>query len=483
MYSWLRQRLHISWHIAGLSAGIIVGSAAAPILPNFFADDLWLVVAAILLVAVILSQRRWLCLAACLAGGCIGAWRGVNERLSLQVYQPYYGQLVQISGVLREDTSYGQHGDQRFELSEVRLLDSPRLQGKAWISIAQKADLKRGDTVTVQGKLGEGFGTLPASMYRATIMNIERPHPGDMARIFRDWFAAGVREGVPEPQASLGIGYLTGQRSALPASLDEQLRTVGLTHAVVASGYNLTILVSFARNLLAAASKYTATLAAGLMVVLFMLVTGFSPSMIRAGLVSGLSLATWYCGRVIHPSVLVPLAAAVTVLLRPAYAWGDIGWCLSFAAFAGVIVLAPLLHHYFWAESEKPPMILRLVIETVAAQLVTLPIILHSFGQYAAYALPANLLVIPLVPLAMASTFVAGIVGLVAPGLAHLAGWPATFVLRYMTWVVEHIASLPGASEEITFNTVGLTAAYALLSLLTIWLWRKTGHDFRDTKS
>lgn len=482
MQQWLTNRVHISWQLACLSFGIIIGAVCSLAAPLYFADPLWLVVSASLILVAAYKGNRWLCAAALLGGCCVGLWRGAMERTALQVYQPYYGLTVQVSGVLRDDVSFGAHGDQRFELTEVHLADSPQLHGRVWVSSSGKADIKRGDTVTVQGKLGEGFGTLPASMYRASIVKIERPHPGDVARVFRDWFASGVRAGIPEPQASLGIGYLTGQRSTLPVSLDEQLRTVGLTHAVVASGYNLTILVSFARNILAGISKYLATTSAICLVIFFMLVTGFSPSMSRAGLVSGMSLATWYYGRTMHPLVLLPMAAAVTVLCRPAYAWGDIGWCLSFAAFAGVIIVSPLLQAYFWGE-EKPPMLLGLVVETSAAQLTTLPIILASFGQLAVYALPANLLVLPLVPLAMACTFFAGVVGLLLPDMAGFAGVPAAWILQYMTWTVEKIANLPGATKEIAFTAQMLVIFYVVLSLLMVWLWRKTGYDFRTSKN
>ncbi len=74
-----------------------------------------------------------------------------------------------------------------------------------------------------------------------------------------------------------------------------------------------------------------------------------SPSMSRAGLVAGLSLLAWYYGRRIHPLVLLPLAMAITVMVQPSYAWGDLGWQLSFAAFAGVLIGAPLIQAYFLA--------------------------------------------------------------------------------------------------------------------------------------
>lgn len=198
-----------------------------------------------------------------------------------------------------------------------------------------------------------GFGNFSSAVYRAKLLNVQRPEPGDVARQVRDWFADTVRRAIPDPQAALGIGYLVGQRRALPPELDEALQIAGLTHVVVASGYNLTILVRLARRLFVRVSKYLAAFAASGMIGSFVLITGASPSMSRAGLVAGLSLLAWYYGRKFHPLVLLPFAAAVTVLIDPSFAWGDLGWQLSFTAFAGVMIIAPLGQAYFFGD-KKP---------------------------------------------------------------------------------------------------------------------------------
>lgn len=472
------QRTHVSWRLAAMAAGVITGTAVSLALPLLLADDIFAVVACAGCFLALLRHGRWVVLLAFLAGALLGSWRGTEQLAALNIYELYRDRTILLRGALHDDASMGPRGDQRFVLKHVSI-NSRALPGEAWISSAASADIKRGDIVTVQGKMGEGFGIFPATMYRARIVAIQHPRPGDIARQTRDAFARAVRLGVSEPGASLGIGYLTGQRSALPTQLDEQLRSVGLTHAVVASGYNLTILVSFARNTLQRFSKYLATIVAGGMVVAFMMVTGLSPSMSRAGLVAGLGLLIWYYGRAIHPFVLLPVAAAVTLIVRPAYAWGDIGWCLSFAAFTGVIVLAPLLRGYFWEPARNPSILVRTVVDTAAAQLATLPIILFCFGQYATYALPANLLVLPLVPLAMACTFAAGIGGLLLPGIASIVAYPAHLLLAYMVWVIGRVAGLPGAQEEVSFGIAWLVGSYVILSLLSFYLWRKTGLDFR----
>jgi competence protein ComEC len=122
------------------------------------------------------------------------------------------------------------------------------------------------------------------------------------------------------------------------------------------------------------------------------------------------------------------------------------------------------------------------LLETTSAQLLTLPIVLHAFGQYATYALIANVLVLPLVPMAMLLTFVAGTGGLALPHLAHWFGWPARLILLCNIWIIGKIAHWPGASGDISFGMPALMVCYAGLLGLAIYLWRVTDYNFREAE-
>jgi competence protein ComEC len=470
--------LHASWLIGWVSLGLVVGAAACMVVDHrIFSSAAWLILAFSTCFLALVKRWAWMLALIFLAGCLAGLWHGSNLRAKLQDYQSYYGQEVVLQGLVAQDASIGEKGDQRLNLKNIKI-NSHSLSGQVWVS-APKKDVKRSDTVTVKGKLSPGFGNLSAAMYRVEVVEVVRPYPGDVARRVRDWFGACVRQGVPEPQVNLGLGYLLGQKTALPPTLEEQIRIVGLTHVVVASGYNLTILVIFARKLFARISKYLATLASSLMIISFVLITGLSPSMSRAGLVAGLGLLVWYYGRKMHPFILLSFAAAVTVVLNPSYVWGDQGWYLSFTAFIGVIVLAPLLQKYFWGSCENVPMFRQLLVDTSSAQILTMPIILAAFGQYSIYALPANLLVLPLVPLAMLCTFITGIVGLVLPSAADIVGLPATWMLRYSTTVIEKLATMPNSQSELKFNPKLMIVSYLVIAIAIIYLKRRTKHDFR----
>jgi competence protein ComEC len=465
-----------------VSIGILLGVLIAPKTGSTFATTEWLIIALALCIICVARRTRYLVLLACISGSLIGLWRGSIEQINLHTYSPYYKSKVIVIGRVTEDTSYGPKGDQRIRVGDVQIGDT-YLPGTIWVSANSKASIKRGDIITLSGVLLEGFGNIPGSMFKAEIKEIIRPQPGDVGRRVRDWFGQGVERAIPGENAQLALAYLVGQKLTISDTLNNQLKTIGLIHAVVASGAHLTILIGAVRKLFVRLSKYLTALFSVGMIGGFILITGFSPSMTRAGLVTLLGLIAWYYGRVIHPFVLLPFAAAVTVLYSPAYVWGDIGWYLSFAAFSGVIVLTPLIHHYFWGKAKKPGFMRDVLVATVAAQIATLPIAVYAFGYFSVYALIANLLVVPLVPVTMLVTFVCGLIGLILPGIAFWFGLPLQWILEYMKWIINFLANLPGARNEVSFNIYLVMFSYAAIIGGTVYLLRVTKHDFRhDTE-
>lgn len=478
--SWwvLKRHVHVSWLIAIVAGGSVVGVMMAQYVPRgWFWSVVWMAVG-LLMVGLGWYYRYLAVIPLCVLGGMLcGLWRGAVDRADLVVYESIRGHTIELQGKVQEDIDQRSDGQYVMKLGSVVYGTTP-LPGVVWVTFSGDADIARSDIVTVQGKISEGFGNIPAAVYRASVVKVERPDPGDIALHVRDVFGSAVRSVVPEPEVSLGLGYLLGQRRALPEELSEALRIAGLTHVIVASGYNLTILVRFARRLFARISRYTALMASSGLVLSFIAVTGMSPSMSRAGLVTGLSLLAWYYGRKFHPLVLLPIAAAVTVLVNPSYAWGDVGWQLSFAAFGGVMILAPLLQAYFFGD-KKPGTIRQIMGETISAQLATLPIIIIAFGQVSNVALIANLLVLPLVPLAMLLTFATGLGILTIPVIGMWLAVPTTWLLSYMTGVAGYVANLPWAMTDIN---PGWTALFLYLVIVgvCIYMYRATRISLRD---
>lgn len=458
---WFKSKIHPTWQLTTICAACVLGVALAQTWRGFGTWP-WVVLGGLLCGLALWKSRRVLLVAAFIGGALVGLYRGGVDQALLVHYGPYLNKTVTVKGTIDGDVSLAGSDTYALQLTHLQINGSDQL-GTVYVTIgANGAQLRRSDTVVVRGILMAGFGSFSGTMYRATLVSASRPVPGDVALEVRDAFASRVRQAVDEPQASLGIGFLLGQKSALPSDLMQALQVAGLTHIVVASGYNLMILVRLARRAFEKVSRYLATVASGGLIVGFIAMTGMTPSMTRAGLVAALGLAAWYVGRKFHPVTLLCFAATVTVMIEPSNVWGNVGWMLSFAAFAGVMLVAPILTAYLFGK-EKVPFIAQLFIETTSAQLVTLPIIAMTFGTVSVIALLANLLVLPLIPFTMLLTFITGLVGFVAPAIQMIVAWPTQAVLDVIVRVIEWCADLPGAQMTWQIGPVFVVVLYLVL--------------------
>lgn len=470
---WRYRRFHISILVGWICFGLLVGIALGRVAPWLVAW--WWIAAGLSLLPVVFKQKRWWSIGIAIIAGVIIGWqRGASGMVALAGYESYIGHTAVIGGTITDDPQRNPQSQTEFSISQISINAKP-IAGRMYMSVVGEQNLKRGDHVAIRGKVSEGFGS-----YQATVRYGDVSAVGTGAtpiRDIRERFSEGVRDTMPEPEASLGLGFVVGQRSALPPELDEQLKIVGLTHIVVASGYNLTILVRFARRLLAKYSRFMAMSVSGSMVVGFIAFSGLTPSMVRAGAVTLLSLLAWYYGRRFHPLILIALVAAGSAYFDPIYLWSDIGWYLSFLAFIGVLVVAPLITARMLGK-KKPGAIAQLLIETVAATAMTLPLILFTFERLPVLSLIANVLVAPLIPFAMLTTTVAGVAGMIAPAILGWLGIPATIIIGYIVWVVEMLSGISWAQMDVSIPVGIMIGLYTLIVGLVVMWWRKTRHNF-----
>lgn len=478
MFGRLRRPLHVSWLVAWFAAAIIGGIAVSfwasqpiEVGPLIFATNSLLFIA----FAKKTSAMVFLVIT---AGLLVGMARGGAVRSQTSVYQPFFDRQVKLSGTVADDVTH-KNGMLGVKLKDVTL-NGKSAGGQVWANVNSNLDLARGYRLALDGQLSPGFGAFAASLSRATLDKAKSPTHYDFTRAARDNFAAGLRRAVPEPNASLGLGYLTGQHNDLPSTLTKQLQLVGLIHLVIAGGYNVTILVRFARRRFAKISKYLGLLTASLILLIVTLMAGFTAPMARTVIVTGLSLWAWFYGRRLHPLVLLSVAAAITGLFDPAFVWGDVGWYMTFVAYGGLIILAPMLKQTFWGADAPPSTLRQILIDTISVQIVTMPIMAFVFNQYSIYGLPANLLVLPLMSLTMLLTLIAGLGGMILPiSIVHLIGWPANILLGYTAEVTSWLASANGADAVASYTIPTMALTYTAIIFVLWLLWRKTQLNFR----
>ena len=298
--------------------------------------------------------------------------------------------------------------------------------------------------------------------------------PGVAMAALRGTLLGALNDIVPEPEAALGAGILLGVRTSIAPEINEAFAAAGLTHVVAISGWNIAIVTALVLALVRPlerrrGGRWTTALIAGSTVAGYVILTGASPSVVRAALMAGAVLIGRLAGSRAHATSALGLAALVMLLVAPSVLW-DVGFQLSLLATAGLIwygrSIEQRLHR--WPAWLREPVSL-----TLAAQITTLPVVLVNFERLSLVAPLSNVLVVPVVPLAMLASAAAALGGLLTGAIggfvgdlvAWFVGGAAWLVLRLMIAIGQLTASIPLASVEVSVPPPFAVAWYPLLAL------------------
>ncbi|WP_374688725.1 DNA internalization-related competence protein ComEC/Rec2 [Promineifilum sp.] len=290
---------------------------------------------------------------------------------------------------------------------------------------------------------------------------------------------AVIRAALPEPQAALLTGILLGDDSGLPDTTADAFQATGMTHIIAISGFNIVIIIGLLDWLTGAfLPRRPATLIVMLLLILYAVLVGAAPSVVRAT-VMGITylLGLRLLGRRTLAVAGLFVAAALMTLFDPLALW-SVGFQLSFAATLGLMLYASAWTRRIERGAEAlltpraQPAVKRLLGEgltvTLAAQVLTVPLLLYHFGRLSLASLPANLLALPAQPGVMLTGGLALLAGLIHPAAGRIAALPAWLFLTYTVGVIHWLARAPGASIPLALSPGGLLAVYAAIAGLTL---------------
>lgn len=281
---------------------------------------------------------------------------------------------------------------------------------------------------------------------------------------FLNVFSRPLEKFLPQPEAGLAIGMLFGKTDSLSANMQEMFSRTGLTHIMAVSGSNVTIIGQY--FFLAALSlgmwRGKASWMAAIGITLFVLMVGFPASAIRAGIMALLSLWARSIGRFSSAWRALVFASALMVAFNPLILRFDAGFQLSVLATAGMISLNPVACAYV-SKGKGKRFLWEIFSTTCSAQLFVYPLIAYSFGSVSVVALLANMLVLPVVPLAMAFSLLVSLGGALNGFLGGAAAILAYPVLHWESLVASSFGKLSFASREISFAWQAAVLSYLLI--------------------
>jgi len=486
--------------------GVLVGVVLGILAVDAGAEPLALGLAAAAAITVALAALLWsasvaLACAALAIGLLLGAWR--DTAIALPSGPGSISGLIErgeieVAGTVLDDPR-PDGSTQQVVLDELLGRIDGRTQGvrgRLLATLPRALPLAVGRRVVVRGVVEapaafddfdypaflarQGIGGLVRTREARLIDEPPRAGPAEIAAAARRWLLDGLHEMVPEPEAALGAGILLGVRSSISPEISDDFAVAGLTHVVAISGWNIAIVAAIVGSLMRPleqrrGGRWLAPAAAAATIAGYVVLTGASPSVVRAALMAGAMMVARFGGSRAHAASALGLAALVMLVIAPSVLW-DVGFQLSALATAGLILFAGSIEARLgrWPAWLREPIAL-----TLAAQLTTLPVVIGSFARLSLVAPLANVAVVPLVPLVMLVCAVAAPLGaitsmlqvtLLTDALRWAAGGSAWLLLRAMILAGHAAASVPMAALPVAAPGWLAIAWYPALGLA----WRRS---------
>ena len=288
----------------------------------------------------------------------------------------------------------------------------------------------------------------------------------------RHYFAGVIDQYVQRTESKqIALALLLGQKESLGKEVKQAYSATGTQHILAVSGLHVGIIYSilllpltFFKQKGQLLQKSYLILVLGL-IWIYALMTGFSPSVVRA--VVMFSLVTLGQMRKRKPSIwnILAFSALLLLVLDPAIQT-DLGFQLSYLAVAGIVGLQPILLR-MWAPSNRVlDYFWQMATVTLAAQLITSPLTLHYFHTFPTYFLVANLLIVPLSYIILC----AGVPFLLLawiPMVGSTLGAIVDFLLFIQNEITYTLQEFPAALwQGIHLSLAGMLAIWGML-----WIW------------
>lgn len=424
----------------------------------------------------------------CLVFVILGNWRlSVAQIIPSTDASHYVGQIVTLDGMVVSDPEVSA-GGASFTLA-VKLVEEQATSGRLLVKTTAYPSYKYGNALKITGQLTSPASNDQSGGYArylsryniyAIVTNPEIQIRADFAGkpVWRGlygvkhYFLTKINQVLPEPTSGLLAGLLLGISSVLPKNLLDSFNATGLTHIVALSGFNISVVSGAILSLLRWLPLPVRLSIAIISIWLFVLITGGAPSALRAAIMGMLILTAQLVGRLADITISLILTAVAMVLWNPKILGSDVGFQLSFLATVGIIYLNPALQQIF----KRWPVWLRGVIfPTLSALVMVTPILVTNFGRLSLIAPLSNILVVPLVPVAMLLGFWALVGDMIQTDLGLMLGWIAWAPLKLIVVLTKYFSNFSWSSIQVDIQPGFWMLIYYLgiASLLIIFYARQ----------
>lgn len=270
-----------------------------------------------------------------------------------------------------------------------------------------------------------------------------------------------IHRKLPQPHSGLLAGVLFGKQDALDEHTTESFRRVGLMHIVVLSGYNVALVISVIMRIFTFLPLKVRSLVSVLGIVLFTLLVGAGPTVIRAAIMSVFLILAPVLGGKYNVNRALILTGVCMVIINPWLLVFDLSFQLSFLATYGLLSFTQTFERWL----SFIPSFLELrqsAATTLAAQVAVTPLLLYKIGEFSIIAPLVNTIVLFAVPWAMLFGFVTSL-RILPPVFDIISYAPLSYILK--------VVGIASAFPFAVLNVSPFHVVIVIIIYLVIFLW------------
>lgn len=271
-------------------------------------------------------------------------------------------------------------------------------------------------------------------------------------------------------QVHLLVGVLLGKQDQLSPEEKQLFRRAGISHVLVASGYNVTIIASLCYAIIRKIFSIRKTISIAIICIFLQLfVIGFEPSIVRATLMASLLFVGKWFGRQGSAFMTLVFAGAIMALIEPFIIF-SLSFQLSFLATLALLCFSDRAS--IQKKTDQRPFLSRVSLDLVndavlpffAVTLFILPLQLGVFGEFTLVGLLSSFLLLWMVPIMMAMGSVFCLSLFLHPIIASVIAVPTAFMLQLFWNTVVWLGNVPyGQVQFGKPSIIGLSIYYIFL--------------------
>ncbi len=388
------------------------------------------------------------------------------------------GSMLRIEGDVIAEPAISSKS-QQVTIGHVRVVDES-LFGNVLVSISKDQSIVYGDHLTFACSMQiprpfSGFAYDRFLQAKGVFALCRFPHNLDRVASkqfsiagsilsFKHQIITKMKQIFPEPHASFLFGLVFGGNIGLDKDIQNDFAKTGTSHILAASGFNVSLFTFvFFGWVIQYLGRKRGAIATLILLGAYVIMAGATAAVVRAAVFGVVLLTGSVIGRRAHVLNALLFTASLMLFYNPRWLLDDVGFQLSFVAFAAIMFVAPRIEERLEFIPDRFG-IRDALAGSLSAILLTLPIMLWQFGSVSLTAPFANVFVLPLLPFLMLYTIAILPIAWISTIVGTYIALPSLIGSRYVLTIIGIFASPTFAYVPVPFaHAAAIISAIAII--------------------